>query len=695
MASSIESAHSVASNDARAGIMRLGLVRHSLRQIASWMGNSIYRARIRWTGRFGADKDRSRRQADEASHRNAVLLEQTQEIAHVGGWEYNIAANRLVWTEETRRIHEVPADYDPNDVARAIQFFSGESRERIDHAFHRAVKFGEPYDLELQLQTAQGNLRWVRTIGRAEREAGRVVRVFGSIADVTERRLIETRFRVAAENLSDVIYEWDLAESVTWFGAVDKLMGFAPGEFPRTLHGWVDRLHPDDHAAVESAIARHLDGKAPYQLEYRVRKKDGTYAWWSARGTVLRNGSGQPVRWIGAISDVTDHVRNREELQRTNARLRQFIDSNIVGMVVASASGAILETNDYYLNLISYTRDEFVQGKVDWRALTPPEWLPADEVAIADLRRRGICEPYEKEYVRRDGTRIAVYLADTLLPGPEEQIAAFVLDVTDRKRAESEVRRLNADLERRVRERTAELEAANRELEAFSYSVSHDLRAPLRAIDGFSLILQEDYAATLDAEGNDHLRRVRAASQRMSCLIDDLLKLARTTRTEMHRAPVNLSAIAGEIAAELSSADQRRRVCWRIAAGLTTTGDAVLLRIVLENLLGNAWKFTANRPEAEIDLSAKADDGETVFCLRDNGAGFDMAYADRLFNPFQRLHSSNDFAGSGIGLATVQRIIRRHGGRTWAEGKVDHGAAVYFSLPDKFLPHEEQKHPAH
>jgi signal transduction histidine kinase len=253
-------------------------------------------------------------------------------------------------------------------------------------------------------------------------------------------------------------------------------------------------------------------------------------------------------------------------------------------------------------------------------------------------------------------------------------------EIAERQQAQQEIQRLNAELEQRVVERTAELQAANYELESFSYSVSHDLRAPLRSIDGFSKIVLEEYAGKLGASGHDYLRRVRSGSQRMARLIDDLLKLSRITRSEMHRTALDMSALAREIADNLRVGQPERQAAFMIESGLIVSADAALMRIVLNNLLGNAWKFTGKRPQARIELGHTRRDGQTIYFVRDNGAGFDMAYADKLFGAFQRLHTMTEFDGSGIGLATVQRIIHRHGGRIWAEAAVDRGATFYFTL---------------
>ncbi len=263
--------------------------------------------------------------------------------------------------------------------------------------------------------------------------------------------------------------------------------------------------------------------------------------------------------------------------------------------------------------------------------------------------------------------------------------------IEDQDRA---LRESKEGLEQRVAERTHELQernealrrnaaqllAANTELDAFAYSVSHDLRAPLRSIDGFSHVLLEDYAAQLDEAGRDSLQRVRAASQRMATLIDDLLKLARVTRSEMRTENVDLSGMAQDIAADLQRGAPDRPVEFAIAPGLGARGDPRLLRVALENLLRNGWKYTAKQPRPRVEFGSVDVNGERAFLVRDNGAGFDMKYADKLFGVFQRLHSAAEFEGTGVGLATVRRIITRHGGRIWAEGAVDRGATFYFTL---------------
>jgi len=297
-------------------------------------------------------------------------------------------------------------------------------------------------------------------------------------------------------------------------------------------------------------------------------------------------------------------------------------------------------------------------------------------IDLAQLMRRvGQERDYTLRAVARSDDELGI-----LVRGFNDMLDEIGKSRTELERARDELHQLNEQLEQRVLERTAQLEAANKELEAFSYSVSHDLRAPLRAIDGFSRVLLDEHSAALNADGRDCLERVRRGAQRMGVLIDDLLKLARVTRTEPHHEDVDLSALAADVVEALGKQDPSRTVRFAIAPGLRVQGDARLLRIALENLLGNAWKFTGQRPDARVELGAKPDGSAPVYFVRDNGAGFDMAYIANLFAPFQRLHTVDEFPGTGIGLATVQRIIHKHGGRIWAEGAVDRGAAFYFTL---------------
>jgi signal transduction histidine kinase len=296
--------------------------------------------------------------------------------------------------------------------------------------------------------------------------------------------------------------------------------------------------------------------------------------------------------------------------------------------------------------------------------------------------------------VARDRQLRRLLLAYGLLMFFSAAMMVLVYRVVVQRRQALEVRRRNAERVRRVAERSTELEAANRDLASFSYSVSHDLRGPLRSMDGFSLVLLEDYGDKLDEEGKDALQRIRAASQRMGNLIDDILRLSQVTRAELNLTQVDLSALAREIADTLDREQPDRALAWTIEAGLSIRADLALMRIAMQNLLQNAWKFTGKTDQAAIRVGALQRDAKTVYFVADNGAGFDMGHADKLFGAFQRLHHADEFAGTGIGLAIVQRIVRRHDGEIWAEAKEIEGATFFFRFKEFSHGRDEQDHPA-
>jgi light-regulated signal transduction histidine kinase (bacteriophytochrome) len=325
--------------------------------------------------------------------------------------------------------------------------------------------------------------------------------------------------------------------------------------------------------------------------------------------------------------------------------------------------------------------------------------VPDYELSSADQARAilNILEDLAEDRQQLKDTQLAVLNiledATTDRLSAEAAVKASLNILEDLSSAEAEIRTLNAELEARVERRTAELVVANKNLEAFTYSVAHDLRSPLRALNGYSEALLEDYGDRLDETGHGFLERIQAASRRMSALIDDLLLLARVSRTEMSLGPVDLSAEVAAIAGELQSREPGRRVRFVIQDGVWAIADRALIRTVLQNLVENAWKFTAKRDDATIEFAATAEDTRVCCYVRDNGAGFDPAFVSKLFQPFQRLHAVTEFPGTGIGLASVHRIIERHGGRTWAEGAVGHGATFYFTLNAK-EEHRDAAHPA-
>jgi len=368
----------------------------------------------------------------------------------------------------------------------------------------------------------------------------------------------------------------------------------------------------------------------------------------------------------------------------TNETLRMVSAAAQDAIIMTNNEGKIALWNDAGRRIFGYSEQE-AAGKRLHELILPRryhiDFMRELDAYRSDVGGSIVGKTMELAGVRKDGTQIVTECSISGVSiDDKKHVICIFRDITDRKRAEEEILRLNEGLEKKVWERTKGLETANRELEAFSYSVAHDLRTPLSSIGGFSAILAEQYADKLDPAAKNFLERIQAASKRMKDVTDNLLALAQVGGAELHREPVDLSAMAQEIAANLRGLQPQRKVDIVVTPGMVVDADPGLTRIALDNLLGNAWKFTSKTENAKIEFSATTVDGNPIYVLRDNGAGYDPALSSRLFAQFGRLHSETEFDGSGIGLAIVARVIRRHGGRIWSEGALGQGAAFYFTF---------------
>ncbi|ATB35158.1 PAS domain-containing sensor histidine kinase [Cystobacter fuscus] len=407
---------------------------------------------------------------------------------------------------------------------------------------------------------------------------------------------------------------------------------------------------------------------------------EGRYIHVSARP--IRDRQGKHLGAVLYVRDIHEQRLAEAERRRTELRFQRIVEAAQEGLWMIDGARRVTYVNRFAAELLGYTPEEII-GRDLYEFLGQEEVRRTQETI--EVQRQGQTVLInEFKMLHKDGTHIWTMISTCPLNdegGSYEGSLAIVIDIRHRREAEQQVHQLNAQLERRIAERTAQLEFSNRELEAFAYSVAHDLRTPLRSISNFTLALTEDCADKLDATGLDYVQRIRAASRRMADLIDGILSLSRVNRTEFIETDVDLSTLAHTIREQLQRWQPQRTARFHIQEGLVDRGDAQLLGAMLENLLGNAWKFSRGREVAEIEFGTLPPrEGPRVYFVRDNGDGFDMEYQKKLFGVFQRLHTQQEFEGNGVGLATVQRIIQRHGGDVWGEGRVGQGATFYFTL---------------
>jgi len=475
-----------------------------------------------------------------------------------------------------------------------------------------------------------------------------------------------TLLRSASINGRVFPWEWDVVnDTLHWGVPPEEILGPHTTSRPQQLD-FRDMVHPDDRERYLETGRRTLNEGRPYYCEFRLVGADNVVRWIAARGEAVRDASGRVVRMVGASLDITERKQAEESLRQFSRAAEQINQ----GVMITDARGDIEYVNPHFCQSTGYRLEEVIGRNP--RFLASGETAPEVYRHLWDTLLRGETWRGELKNRRRDGS--FYWESEVISPvrndaGDISHFVAVKEDVSARKEAEEEVQQL-----------TDELAEKNRELETFSYTVSHDLRAPLRAVDGFITLALENGVGGLGQEARDYLVRARANASRMGRLIEDLLELARLSRHEIRRQQVDLSRLAGEIVADLRQLEPERRVEVVIEDGLAACADPVLLRNVMQNLLGNAWKFTRKAPAARIEFGVRMLDGARRYHVRDNGAGFDMKFSDRLFGAFQRLHSQSEFEGTGIGLASVARILKRHGGSIAAQAAPGQGAAFEFTL---------------
>jgi PAS domain S-box-containing protein len=516
-------------------------------------------------------------------------------------------------------------------------------------------------------------------------------KVLVSIINITERRQIEEnlkqmndRFSLAARAGNLGVWDWDVPKNeLVWDDRMYALYGIKREDFAGAYDAWLQGVHPDDRKYSDEAIQNALRGEREFDTEFRVLWPDGSIHFLKAYGQVVRDAAGEALRMTGINFDITERKQAAAALAQSEYMYRTLAENSPDVIVRYDRNGRRIYVNPEFERVNHLTAQQ-VLGKTPAELST--ELKPRADVFTEKLMAAmasGSPSMVDLSWVREGKTFCWYVRVVPEFDARGKVVSALTIwnDITERKQAEEEIRKLNQELEQRVFDRTAQLEAANKELESFSYSVSHDLRAPLRAIDGFSHILLEDYAGKLDDEGRRLLNVVSENSNRMAQLIDDILKFSRAGRLEITFTEIDMDAVVSEAQIDLKPFIAECRLQLQIEHLPPARGDRAMMRQVFVNLLSNAIKFSRKQEKPRIQVGASVKDAETIYFVKDNGVGFDMQFAEKLFGVFQRLHSVSEFEGTGIGLAIVKRIVIRHGGRVWAEGKVGEGATVYFALP--------------
>jgi len=579
-----------------------------------------------------------------------------------------------------------------NDKFCAISQYSREELLGQDHRLinsgHHSKSFiqdlwttiasGRVWQGEIKNRAKDGTYYWVATtIVPFLNDQGKPRQYVAIRADITERKQVEeaaARLAAIVESSADAIIGKDLQGIVTsWNAGAEKTFGYAALEMTGQP---ISRLIPPDRKPEEDEILRRIKRgeHVPHFETVRIRK-DGSLVRVSITVSAIRDSTGKVVGASKVARDITERLRAEEARRASEARYRTLFDYAPDGIVIADSQSVYLDANASMCRMLGYSHDEFIGLHAS--DIVAPKEIQNIGSAISEIQGK-TDHHREWQFRRKDGSVFEAEVIATMMP--DGNLLGMIRDITERKEAREKIQKLNSELEQRVLERTTQLEAANKELEAFSYSVSHDLRAPLRAVDGFSQAVLEDYGPQLPEGCRQDLQTIRNGAQKMGQLIDDLLTFSRLSRLPLSKSAVDTGKLVRRVLEELSLQRSGRHIDIRVGDLPPSQADPALLKQVWVNLLSNALKYSSKREAPRVEIGCAPENGQTAYFVRDNGTGFDMKYAHKLFGVFQRLHRAEDYEGTGVGLAIVQRVIHRHGGRIWAEAVVGRGATFHFTL---------------
>jgi PAS domain S-box-containing protein len=652
-----------------------------------------------------------RKLAEEALREKERRLSESQRIAHIGSWAYDLKdpEGRFTWSDELYRLYGVsPGTFVPT-MESLLSLILIEDQPVIQKWMMACAAGEKPSDVDFRIRLPDGTVRVFSRRGELQCDSdNEPLRMVGTSQDITERRQVEAALKESEEQLLDMA---NGIPQLAWIAGADGSISWYNQrwyEFTGTTleqmkgWGWQSVHHPDFLAKVLAGWTSALADGRPFEMEFPLRGADGLFRAFLTRVMPLKDSNGRVVRWFGTNTDISqlketeerlamqaEELRlSRQALETQASMLQTVLDSMVEGLVAADESGKFILWNPAAKKIMGLGPTSVPSH--EWSThygLYLPDTVTPIPVGETPLERTLRGESVTTEmFLRRAGANLGLWLEANGSPliGKDGVRRGGVLafrDITRRKTDELVIRNLNEELEDRIAKRTEQLEASNHELEAFSYSVSHDLRTPLRHIAGFSRILVKEHGPTMAAEAREHLQRIEDAVSRMGLLIDALLKMAVLRRQPLRLRRSELNPIVDEVVSMLQPECEGRDVEWRVAKLPALDCDPILMVQVFQNLLGNAMKYSRGRTRAVIAVDSIQQLGKpAIIFVRDNGAGFDMKYAEKLFGVFQRFHTDAEFEGTGVGLATVQRIIQKHGGTIWAETEPDHGATFYFAL---------------
>ncbi len=629
--------------------------------------------------------------SNEKIQRGMALLSETQQAAKIGSWEVDLGTMIAFWSDEVYRIHEVEKGT-PIKVEEGINFYREDFRPVIQNAINNAIENRSSWDEECILLTKTGKEIWVRAIGHPVFEDGQLTGLRGLFMDIdeTKRKTLELdetyeKLQLSVEAGQIAIWIWDMkTNELDWNDQAYDVFGVTK-DFEPTFEKFSSMIHPDDLNYVVESSQKSIETGDKFDIQFRFNKGNGDEIILSGRGDIVRDEEGNPIQMIGINMDITDRNEMVENLKRQESQLRSFVEQ-------APAAVAMFDKDMKYITVSNkwYEHNRIegqsIIGKSHYDVLPQvkkrKDWLKIHKRVLAgEELSKG-----KDQFTRIDNSE--VWISWTAIPwhNADGEIGGMILYVSDITKEVEYTEELENEIEARtqqIRKQAENLEQVNKELESFSYSISHDLRAPLRSINGFSDILMEDYAEQLDEEGKRLMGIVKESAVTMGQLIDDILEFSRLGKKKIQKSEIDMTKLFESVCEVETGSYSDKQIDLKIDDLPNARGDVALIKQVVVNLVSNAFKYSSKEDKIVINIGLdQSEENEVAYFIKDNGTGFKMEYHDKLFGVFNRLHSKNEFEGTGVGLAIVKRIINKHGGKIWAESEEGKGSIFFFSLPN-------------